>query len=78
MAQRHKVVTVTRRLWVRSPLEEKKYLFKCIFPFLRSGVAAKRGVEFRHSTRHASEITLGYTRFLLSALGSHCLQLRWA
>ena len=36
-------------LWIRSPLEEMKYLFT----FLRSGVKAKRGVEFRHSTRNA-------------------------
>ena len=56
VAQRHKVVTVTRRLWVRSPLEEKKYLFKCIFPFLRSGVETRTGVEFRHSTRNAFKI----------------------
>ena len=27
-------------LWVRSPLEEMKYLLKFIFPFLRSGVEA--------------------------------------
>ena len=33
-------------LWVRSPLEDMKYLFKFIFPFLCSGVEAKRGVEF--------------------------------
>ena len=39
-------------LWVRSPLEEMIYLF--IFPFLRSGVQAKPGVDFRHSTRNAS------------------------
>ena len=32
---------------VRLPLEATKYLF--IFSFLRSGVQAKRGVEFRHS-----------------------------
>ena len=37
-------------LWVRSPLEEIKYLFTYIFSFLRSGVKAKRGVEVRHST----------------------------
>ena len=36
--------------WILSPLEEMKYLFKFIIPFLRSGVEAKRGVEFRHST----------------------------
>ena len=28
---------------VRSPLVEMKYLFKFIFPFLRSGVEVKRG-----------------------------------
>ena len=43
-------------LWVWSPLEETKYLLKFIFPFLRSGVDAKRGVEFCHSTRNASII----------------------
>ena len=41
-------------MWVRSPLEEMKYLLKFIFPFLRSGVEAKRGDEFCHSTRSAS------------------------
>ena len=43
-------------LWVRSLLEEMKYLLKFIFQFLRSGVEAKRGVEFCHSTRNASRI----------------------
>ena len=33
-----------------------KYLLKFIFPFLRSGVEAKGGVEFCHSTRNASRI----------------------
>ena len=42
--------------WVRSPLEEMKYLPKFIFPFFRSGVEAKCGVEFCHSTRNASRI----------------------
>ena len=41
-------------LWVRFLLEEIKYLLTFIFSFIRSGVAAKRGVEFRHSTRDAS------------------------
>ena len=36
-------------LWVRSPLEEVKYLFKIIFSFIRSGVEVKCGVEFCHS-----------------------------
>ena len=43
-------------LWVRSPLEEMKYLLKVIFPFLRSGVEVKHGVEFYHSIRNASRI----------------------
>ena len=33
-----------------------KYLFTFIFSFLRFGIEAKRGVEFRHSTRNASRI----------------------
>ena len=41
-------------LWVRSPLDEKKYLFTFIFSILRSGGEAKRSVDFRHSTRNAS------------------------
>ena len=36
-------------LLVRSLFEKMKYLFKFIFPFLRSGVEAKRSVEFGHS-----------------------------
>ena len=43
-------------LWGRFPLKEMKYLLKFIFPFLRSGVEATRGVEFCHSTRNASRI----------------------
>ena len=39
-------------------LEKIKYLFTFIFSFLRSGVEAKRGVEFRHSTRNASRTRL--------------------
>ena len=37
-------------LWVRSQLEEMKYLFKFIFPFLRSNVEPNRGFELGHST----------------------------
>ena len=37
-------------------LEETKYLIKFIFLFLRSGVQAKRGLEFRHSTSNAFKI----------------------
>ena len=40
-------------VWIRAPLAKMKYLLKFIFPFLRSGVEAKLGVEFRHSTRIA-------------------------
>ena len=43
-------------LWVRSPLEEMKYLLKFIFTFLRSGVEAKRGIELCHLTRNASRM----------------------
>ena len=50
------VTVKTDWLWVRDLLEEMKYLFKFIFPFLRSGVEAKCGVEFCHSTRNASRI----------------------
>ena len=59
-------------LWVRSPLEEVKYLFTFIFPFFRSGVEAKRGVEFRHSTRSDSRINGKWERCVLT-LGSLCL-----
>ena len=61
-------------LWVRSPLEEMKYLLKFIFPFLRSGVEAKRGVKLCHLTRNASRIRLkvgngiSYTKFPLLTL----------
>ena len=37
-------------------LEEMKYLFKFIFPFLRSGVEDKRVVEFYHSILNASRL----------------------
>ena len=36
------------------PTRGFKYLLKCIFSFLRYGVEAKRGVEFRYSTRNTS------------------------
>ena len=38
-------------LWVRSPLEEMEYLFTFIISFLRSGVVAKRGVEFLNTQK---------------------------
>ena len=44
---------IRERLWGRFPFEEMKYLF---FSFLRSGVEAKSGVEFRRLTRNASGI----------------------
>ena len=39
------------KLWVRFSLKEMKYL---IFSFPHSGDEAKRGVEYRHSTRYVS------------------------
>ena len=68
MAQGHKDVTVPRRLWVRFPLEEIKYLFTFIFPFLRSGVVAKSGVEFHHSVRVKWETECLTTKFPLPTL----------
>ena len=47
-------MTKTYWLWAQSPLEEMKYLLKCILPFLRYGVEGKRGAEFCHLTRNAS------------------------
>ena len=47
------------RLWVQSPLEEMKYLFEFIFPFLRSEVEAKRGVENSAESGERSVLTLG-------------------
>ena len=43
-------------LRVRSPLEDMKHLLTFIFPFLRSSVEVKRGVEFWHSARNAGRI----------------------
>ena len=57
VAQGHKLGWVTvNATGCGFPLEEMKYLFKFIFSYLRSGVEAKRGVEFRHSPRIASKI----------------------
>ena len=39
-----------------------KYLLKCIFPFLRSRVEAKRGVEFCYLTRNAYPAVYGIQR----------------
>ena len=59
---------------VETPLEEMKYLFTFIFSFLSSGVEAKRGVEFCHSTPNASRIRqkVGNERSVLT-LDSLCL-----
>ena len=65
-------------LWVRSPLEEIKYLFTFIFSFLRSDVSA----EFRHSTRNASRTQwkggnrMSNTRFPLPTNGTFRLFIR--
>ena len=59
---------------VRSLLKEIKYLFKFIFSFLRFGVMAKCGVEFRHSYAMLPEFGGKWgadchnTRFLLPKL----------
>ena len=61
-------------LWIRSPLKEMEYLFKFIFPFLRSGVEAKRSVELPHSARNASrrrKVLLG------GKWGTECLNTRF-
>ena len=39
--QGHKVRCNIELLWVQSPLEEMKYLFKFIFSFVGSGVKGK-------------------------------------
>ena len=61
-------------LWVRSPLEEIKYLLKFIFPVLRSGVEVKRDVEFCHFiiTQCLQNSTENGERSVLT-LGSLCL-----
>ena len=86
VAQWHKVCCKTDWLWIQSPLEEMKYLLIFIFPFLRSCVEEKRGLEFCHSTRNASRIRqkmgngVSYdTRFLLPTLGhtGYSVKLIW-
>lgn len=44
------------RLWGRFPLEEMKIFKMITILFLCSGNEAKRGLEFRHSTRNASRV----------------------
>ena len=39
-----------QRVNATGELKKIKYFFKLIFPLRYSGVEAKRGVEFRHST----------------------------
>ena len=73
-ARKNKCDCKTDWLWVWSPLVEMKYFLKLIFPFLCSGVEAKRGVEFSHLTRNASRIRqkarsgVSYTKFPLPTL----------
>ena len=55
-------------LWVRSPLEEVKYLFTFLFSFLRSGV---EGAALSSATQHAMPPELGEWSVL--TLGSLCL-----
>ena len=56
-------------LWVRSPLEDMKYLLKFIFPFLRSGVEAKR--VLLSSAQHAMSPEFGRN------WGTECLNTRF-
>ena len=58
-------------LWVRSPLEEMKYLLKFIFPFLRSGVEAKRGVPPLNPQYLQNSAESG--KWSVLTLGSLCL-----
>ena len=55
------------------PLEEMKYLLKFIFPFLRSGVEAKRGVEFCYSRTQCLQNSAESGDRSVSTLGSLCL-----
>ena len=58
-------------LWVRSPLEKMKYVLKFIFPFLRSGVEAKRDV-LPLNTQCLQNLSESEERSVL-ILGSLCL-----
>ena len=58
-------------LWVRSPLEEMKYLLKFIFPFLRSGIEAKVWVLSLNTQCLQNSAESGKTECL--TLGSFCL-----
>ena len=75
-------VTVKLWLWVRSPLEEMKYLLKFIFPFLRSGVARRwvlpLNTQNSAESRERSALTLGslYLPCTLSCAG-YCVKLIW-
>ena len=60
-------------LWVRSSLEEIKYLYKCMFPFLRYGVETKRSIEFRYSKSQCLQNSTKYEERSVLALGSLCL-----
>ena len=51
-------VTTKSTVWVRSPLEEMKYLFTFIFSFLRSGVEAK-SAALSSAPQHAMLPELG-------------------
>ena len=62
----------TNWLWVRSPLEEMKYLLKFIFPFLRSGVKA-HSAALSSATQHAIPPEFGR-----KLSGTECLNTRLA
>ena len=52
------LLTSSQSLWrgTKCDCKEMKYIFKFIFPFLRSGVDTRRSVKLRHSTRNGSKI----------------------
>ena len=66
--------SVTVKSTVSIPTRVKtKYIFTFIFSFIRSGVEAKRGVEYRHSTRNASRTRRKVGKRRVLTLGSLCL-----
>ena len=58
-------------LWVRSPLEEMKYLYKFIFSFLRSGRRRVKSTALSSATQHAMPPEFG------RKWGTECLNTRF-
>ena len=79
VAQGHKGETVTRRLWVQSPLEVMNYYF-LMFSYLRSGTKVKKSPALNSTIQHASKnsvdnglsslvLTLGFPLLTLLCAG---------